>query len=125
MEVYNPVKPKVGKAANDKQVYVPLFAGHVFVLATHEDLSAFIAAQYPNGHILYARKLNPDAMAEVWTIPEAQMRFFREFNENYADRVVVLERPYTDYAFNPKTILAMSSRYGANKLSVHSSHLPS
>lgn len=103
LEVYNPVKSIGEGTAANKKVQVSLFAGHVFVLATHQDLSAFIAAQYPNGHILYARKLNPDAKAEVWTIPEAQMRFFREFNENYADRVVVLERPYTDYAFNPKT----------------------
>lgn len=103
LEVYNPVKPKGDKTAKGKQAYVPLFAGHVFVLATHQDLSAFVADKYPNGHILYARKLNDDSKAEVWTIPEAQMRFFREFNENYADRVIVLERPYTDYAFNPKT----------------------
>lgn len=103
LEVYNPVKSIGEETATSKGLHVPLFAGHVFVLATHQDLSAFIADQYPNGHILYARKMNPDAKAEVWTIPEAQMRFFREFNENYADRVVVLERPYTDYAFNPKT----------------------
>ena len=31
------------------------------------------------------------------------MRFFMDFNENYAERVLVLERPYSDYAFNPKT----------------------
>ena len=37
------------------------------------------------------------------TIPEEQMRFFKDFNENYAEHVIVLEKPYSDYAFNPKT----------------------
>ena len=36
-------------------------------------------------------------------IPESQMRAFRDYNENYADKVIVLERPYSDYAFNTKT----------------------
>lgn len=41
--------------------------------------------------------------AMACTIPESQIRAFRDYNENYADKVIVLERPYTDYAFNAKT----------------------
>lgn len=35
-------------------------------------------------------------------IPENQMRMFMDFNVNYPEDVLVLERPYSDYAFNPK-----------------------
>ena len=31
------------------------------------------------------------------------MRLFKDFNENYSDQMVILERPFSDYAFNPKT----------------------
>ena len=31
------------------------------------------------------------------------MRQFKDFNENYSDQMVILERPFSDYTFNPKT----------------------
>ncbi|CCY65772.1 transcription termination/antitermination factor NusG [Prevotella sp. CAG:1124] len=31
------------------------------------------------------------------------MRQLKDYNENYPDTAIPLERPYTDYAFNPKT----------------------
>lgn len=103
LEVYNPVKSAVQSTADSAKVQSSLFAGHVFVLATHRALNQFLEWKYPQGRILYDRKIDPNAQAEVWTVPEKQMKFFREFNENYSDKVIVLERPYTDYAFNPKT----------------------
>lgn len=105
LEVYNPVKQPTGKYHDRKTNSRSLFAKHIFVLATHRALDKFISECYPLGRILYSRKINPDEKATVWTIPERQMKFFRDFNENFADNVIVLERPYADYAFNPKTNL--------------------
>ena len=79
-----------------------LFDGYAFVLATHKSLVALLREKCPNTHFHYIPKSANDNKVTVCIIPEAQMRAFREFNENYADKVVVLERPYTDYAFNPK-----------------------
>ena len=70
---------------------------------TTKALAAFMASRYPAGTILYDRRREPGRRARLLTIPEEQMRFFMDFNENYAERVLVLERPYSDYAFNPKT----------------------
>lgn len=98
LEAYNPVKQQNGTSRT-----TPLFAGYVFVLATHSALSQFLELHYPEGNILYARRTRTSKTSTVWTIPERQMRFFRDFNDNLADKVVVLERPYSDYAYNPKT----------------------
>ncbi len=103
LEFYNPVRSTVPDSAASKSLVVPLFAGHVFVLATQQALTTFLEKYYPNGHILYDRRVSNEEKSKVWVIPEAQMKFFRDFNDNYADKVIVLERPYTDYAFNPKT----------------------
>lgn len=103
LECYNPIRTTVKESEASKSLIVPLFAGHVFVLATQRSLSSFLDREYPNGRILYDRRASNEEKSKVWVIPEAQMKFFRDFNENYADKVIVLERPYTDYAFNPKT----------------------
>lgn len=103
LEVYNPVRSTVKETDASKSLNIPLFAGHVFVLAVQRDLSSFLADNYPNGRILYDRRSSTGEKTKVWVVPEAQMKFFRDFNENYADKVIVLERPYSDYAFNPKT----------------------
>ena len=79
-----------------------LFDGYAFVLATHKALVSLLREKCPNTYLHYIPKSANNSRVTVCTIPEAQMRAFREFNENYADKVVVLERPYTDYAFNPK-----------------------
>ena len=103
LEVYCPTHTTVSVSRGGRREQVPLFAGYVFVLATHEALAAFMASRYPAGTILYDRRREPGRRARLLTIPEEQMRFFMDFNENYAERVLVLERPYSDYAFNPKT----------------------
>ena len=103
LEVYCPTHTAVSVSRGGRRAQVPLFAGYVFVLATHEALASFIASSYPAGTILYDRRREPGQRARLLTIPEGQMRFFMDFNENYAERVLVLERPYSDYAFNPKT----------------------
>ncbi len=103
LECYNPIRTTIPDSEASKSLAVPLFAGHVFVLATQQALSTFLEKYYPNGHILYDRRVSNEEKSKVWVIPEAQMKFFRDFNDNYADKVIVLERPYTDYAFNPKT----------------------
>lgn len=103
LEVYCPTHTTVSVARNGKDEQSPLFAGYVFVLATEEALTAFINQYYPDGIVLHGRKNSSKKESRLWTIPEPQMRAFMDFNENYADRVVILERPYSDYAFNPKT----------------------
>lgn len=102
LEVYCPTHTTVGVLRHGKSVSAPLFAGHVFVLSTQQALADFIDRYYPEGILLYERKKEKGKKAAVWTIPENQMRAFMDFNENYADKVIVLERPYADYAFNPK-----------------------
>lgn len=103
LEVYCPTHTTVRTAAGAAAAESPLFAGFVFVLSTEEALTDFISRHYPDGTVLRDRKPGIGCKAGLLTVPESQMRAFRDFNENYADRVVVLERPYSDYAFNPKT----------------------
>lgn len=103
LEVYCPTHTTVRVMREGRRKDAPLFAGYVFVLSTYQAVRDFVKKYYPAGIVLYDRRKERYGGPVVWTIPEAQMRFFRDFNENYAEQVIVLERPYTDYAFNPKT----------------------
>ena len=103
LEVYCPVHTTVRVMHDGQHTPSPLFAGYVFVLSTQDTLYGFISRYYPEGTILYQRKTSANQKANFLTVPEEQMRAFMDFNENYADKVIVLERPYADYAFNPKT----------------------
>ena len=103
LEVYCPANTTVSVCRGGREEQAPLFAGFVFVLATRRALADFIGSRYPEGTLLYAHRQAEGRKAELLTVPEGQMRAFRDFNENYADRLVVLERPYSDYVFNPKT----------------------
>lgn len=101
--MYCPTHTTVNLSGRDEDARVPLFAGFVFVLSTLQAVSDFIKTYYPDGTILYARRSGQRQKARPLTIPEEQMRTFMDFNDNYADKIIILERPYTDYAFNPKT----------------------
>ncbi len=100
LEAYCPTHTTVKGVREGKDVRVPLFGGYVFVLSTQQALADFLRHRYPGGDILCTRN---SGKYGVLTIPESQMRFFMEFNDNYLDHVILLERPYADYAFNPKT----------------------
>ena len=103
LEVYCPTHTTVKVERNGKRECRPLLAGRVFVLSTEQVIVNFIEKHYPDGFILYDRRDTASGKARYLTIPEPQMRLFKDFNENYAEQAVILERPYTDYAFNPKT----------------------
>lgn len=103
LEVYCPTHTKVYVRRGDNEQRQPFFDGYVFVLATQGALAEFLRNNDSDAYIWYNRKRTPDEKAMACTIPESQIRAFREYNENYADKVIVLERPYTDYAFNAKT----------------------
>ena len=103
LEVYCPTHTKVYVRRGDKEQQLPFFNGYVFVLATQDALAEFLRDNKFDAYIWYNRKRTPNEKATVCTIPESQMRAFRDYNENYADKVIVLERPYTDYAVNAKT----------------------
>lgn len=103
LEVYCPLRTTVHLADRDRSKDKPLYSGHVFVLGTHQAISDFLVSQYPQGKVLYRRTQEYRPAGEPWVVPDEQMRAFREFNENYADQLIILERPFTDYAFNPKT----------------------
>ena len=103
LEVYCPTHTKVYVRRGDNEQRMPVFDGYVFVLATQGALAEFLRDNDSDAYIWYNRKRTPDEKATACTIPESQMRAFRDYNENYADKVIVLERPYTDYAFNTKT----------------------
>ena len=103
LEVYCPTHTKVCVRRGDNEQRMPVFDGYVFVLATQGALAEFLRDNDSDAYIWYNRKRTSDEKATACTIPESQMRAFRDYNENYADKVIVLERPYTDYAFNAKT----------------------
>lgn len=103
LEVYCPTHTTVSVSARGGYVQAPLFAGFVFVLSTHRAVSAIVDRYYPEGTVMYDRRRTADRKPRLLTVPEEQMRSFMDFNDNYADKVIVLERPYSDYAFNPKT----------------------
>ena len=103
LEAYCPTHTRVLVRRGDNERRLPLFDGYVFVLATQGALAGFLRDADPDARIRYNRRRAPEEKASPCTIPEPQMRAFRDYNENYADKVIVLERPYTDYAFNAKT----------------------
>ena len=103
LEVYCPTHTKVYVRRGDNEQRLPFFDGYVFVLATQGALAEFLRDNDSDAYIWYNRKRTPDEKAVACTIPESQIRAFRDYNENYADKVIVLERPYSDYAFNAKT----------------------
>ena len=103
LEVYCPVQTAPQAAGGGTAGHRPLMAGYVFVLATEQAVTAFMRSRYPGGAILYARRREDGGKTPYLTVPEAQMQLFKDFNESYGQLAVVLERPYSDYAFNPKT----------------------
>ena len=103
LEVYCPTHTKVYVRRGDNEQRLPFFDGYVFVLATQGALAEFLRDNNSDAYIWYNRKRTPDEKAVACTIPESQIRAFRDYNENYADKVIVLERSYSDYAFNAKT----------------------
>ena len=103
LEVYCPTHTTVSVSRGGKNLQAPLFAGYVFVLGTRQAVTDVIDRYYPEGTILYDQGKGHGRKPRCLTVPEEQMRMFKDFNENYAEQVIVLERPYTDYAFNPKT----------------------
>lgn len=104
LEAYCPTHTTVNVYHGGNERRMPLFDGYVFVLATQKALADFIRDKYPNASIRYNRKQAKEDKATPCTIPEVQMKAFMDFNENYADKVVVLERPYADYAKIPTSI---------------------
>lgn len=105
LEVYCPVSITTESTRKgDRQTVTPIFAGFVFVLATQRALMDFLGKHYADGTILYDR--NREGSAErhsLLTIPESQMSLFKAFNENYVENAVVLEVPFSHYAFNKNT----------------------
>ena len=102
LEIYAPTHTTVHVHHDSDEKQKPLFAGIVFVLATQNALMNFMKEHSLNGDMQYERKKEKGERTQMCVIPEEQMRAFRDYNENYADKVIVLERPYTDYAFNTK-----------------------
>ena len=103
LEIYAPTHTTVDVGFCKEARKGPLFSGFVFVLATQKALTDFIGQYSLEGVIQYKRKTMDGRKATVSVIPEEQMRTLKDYNENYPDMAIPLERPYTDYAFNPKT----------------------
>ena len=104
LEVYCPSLSGVGIRREGGTGARVLFTGIVFVLSTLQAITDFLEQHFPQGALLYDySKKTKTQKAPILTIPEKEMRMFKDFNENYSDQMVILERPYSDYAFNPKT----------------------
>lgn len=97
LETYCPTNKVVRMQHGGKVELRPLFARKVFVLGAMDDIKAALSDAYPEGYLAYDK-----TQERVMTIPELQMLFFMDFNEHYPEKVLVLERPYADYAFNGK-----------------------
>lgn len=102
LEIYAPTHTTVHVRRDSDERQKPLFAGIVFVLATQNALMDFMKEHSLDGEMQYERKKGKGEKTRMRVIPEDQMRAFRDYNENYSDKVIVLERPYSDYAFNEK-----------------------
>ena len=103
LEIYAPARTTVDSGLGTEVKKAPLFSGFVFVLATQKALTDFLGRYSMGEFIQYERKTEDGKKASVSVIPEDQMRQLKDYNENYPDMAIPLERPYTDYAFNPKT----------------------
>ena len=103
LEIYAPDRTTVDVSSVKVARKGPLFSGFVFVLATQKALADFLVRYSMAEFIQYERKTEDGKKASVSVIPEDQMRRLKDYNENYPDTAIPLERPYTDYAFNPKT----------------------
>ena len=103
LEIYAPDRTTVDVGFGKEVKKGPLFSGFVFVLATQKALADFLGRYSMEGFIQYERKTEDGKKASMSVIPEDQMRQLKDYNENYPDTAIPLERPYTDYAFNPKT----------------------
>jgi transcription antitermination factor NusG len=103
LEIYAPDRTTVDVGLGKEIKKGPLFSGFVFVLATQKALSEFLGRYSMEEFIQYERKTENGKKASMSVIPEEQMRQLKDYNENYPDTAIPLERPYTDYAFNPKT----------------------
>ena len=103
LEIYAPDRTTVDVGFGKEVKKGPLFSGFVFVLATQKALADFLSRYSMEEFIQYERKTEDGKKAPMSVIPEDQMRQLKDYNENYPDTAIPLERPYTDYAFNPKT----------------------
>ncbi len=97
LDFYCPLNTVIRVQRGKQEELLPLFAGRVFVLTTQDTVTALLAERYPEGYLEYDK-----TQKKVMTVPDLQMLFFMDFNEHYPDKVLVLERPYSDYAFNAK-----------------------
>ncbi len=97
LDFYCPLNPVVRVQRGKQEELLPLFAGRVFVLTTQDTATELLAERYPEGYLEYDK-----TQKRVMTVPDLQMLFFMDFNEHYPEKVLVLERPYSDYAFNAK-----------------------
>lgn len=89
-----------GKKGNIPYKDKPLFGGSDFVYATYQALSEFLKVYYTCGSIQFKKKSREENKSEPLTVPEDQMEEFRNFNENYVDKTVMLQHPFEDYAYN-------------------------
>lgn len=55
LEFYCPVRTTVRQVDESKKTRTPLFCAHVFVLGTHQAITDFLLAQYPQGKVLNRR----------------------------------------------------------------------
>ena len=106
LEVFCPVNTTVRVRRRGKDVKAPLYSGHVFVYATYKALRDFLAENSLPATILFSHIAQESHGSEnTWqpvAIPDSEMKLFRRLNDSYDEQMVVLDRNYSDYAYNPK-----------------------
>lgn len=96
LRVYLPERTTVSAVRGGRVERLPLLRCRVFVYGARRAIDAFLA------DCPYAASLQRDHTARrIMTVPEAEMECFIEFNRHDVDRLLVLERPYRRYLFDP------------------------
>lgn len=96
LRVYLPERTTVNAVRGGRVERLPLLRCRVFVYGARRAIDAFLA------DCPYAASLQRDHTARrIMTVPEAEMECFIEFNRHDVDRLLVLERPYRRYLFDP------------------------
>ncbi len=96
LRVYLPERTVVSAVRAGRVERLPLLRCRVFVYGARRAIDAFLA------DCPYAASLQRDHTARrIMTVPEAEMECFIEFNRHDVDQLLVLERPYRRYLFDP------------------------
>lgn len=96
LEVYLPNHQTLQAVRVGKIEKLPLLGCRVFVYTTKDTLLSFVQLSSYSCSPLYDRTQHT-----ILTVPDPEMRCFMDYNRRNLEELLVLERPYRDYLFDP------------------------